>query len=51
MDSKISFQNSLDAMVRQIDVQELLQICKKNSTLVDSYRTWKARLKAAAEQE
>lgn len=51
MDNKISFQNSLDAMVRQIDVQELLQICKKNSTLVDSYRQWKARLMAAAEQE
>lgn len=51
MDSKISFQNSLDAMVRQIDAEELQQICKKNSTLVDSYRQWKARLKAAAEQE
>lgn len=51
MNNKISFQHSLDAMVRQIDAEELQQICKMNSTLVDSYRTWKARLKAAAEQE
>lgn len=51
MNNKISFQHSLDAIVRQIDVEELQQICKMNSTLVDSYRTWKARLKAAAEQE